>query len=217
MRYPSYVMIKIFLLYSHFEIGIRAFSLLINMDFVKPDINAINRIIYYSELVRKTKLSLFKLRHTSNCMAGLRFALPSFHHLKYLELELIHAIQETQKASKRLLLPFLEGKDFGHEYLNHWVFSVDEIKNGYCEYTEIISYEKKRPKVFGHRYILLLRDYDDLTLGKFLGGSLLPYSTAVHFIDDIPKNNVIIHDIYNAITNSIKTALSQPYNKISNE
>ena len=105
-----------------------------------------------------------------------------------------------------ILLPLLEGKDFGHRSFNHWAVSMNEIRDGYCEFEEILGYSETKP-MFGRRYILLLRDYEDSTLGKFYGGELIPYSVATHFLSNIPKKEDKIKGLFDAVIYDIEMAM----------
>jgi hypothetical protein len=178
------------------------------MLFVKPDITAINKVIYYSSLTRESKLTLFQLRKTMAALRGLNFSIPSFNDLQNVELELLRRLDEIQHASRLLLEPLLEGKDFGHKYLNNWIFATSEIEQGYCKYEEIKGYKNARPYLYGQNYILLLRDYEDSTLGLFYGGTLINYATAEHFIDAIPFKPWPAKGIYGTILKTIELALT---------
>jgi len=183
------------------------------MLFVKPDITAINRVIYYSSLTRESRLTLFQLRKTIVALRQLNFSIPSFNDLKYVESELIRRMDEIQNASKLLLEPLLEGKDFGHKYLNIWTFSASEIEQGYCKYEEIKGYKNAKPYLYGQNYVLLLRDYEDPTLGLFYGGSLINFTIAEKFIDNIPVKPWPLKGLYSTISKTIEIALSAPRQK----
>jgi hypothetical protein len=175
--------------------------------FVKPNQTAINRIVYYSILQRDLRVTLLQLRKAMIMLRGLAFTIPSFNDLRAVELELISRSEEVQNNCKLLLLPILGNIDFGHKYLNHWAISMNDIKNGYCELEEIIQYKHGRPLIFGRKYILLLYDYQDSTLGKFYGGEIIELAKAIHFIDNIPPQKDKVKGLYDAILNSIELAM----------
>lgn len=188
------------------------------MLFVKPDISVIERIIYYSTLTREARLTLFQLRKTIVAIRGLKFTVPNYTDLNDVEIQLIRRIAEIQNSSRLLLEPLLEGKDFGHKYLNNWIISISEIEQGFCAFEEIKGYKDAKPYLYGNKYILLLRDYVDKSIGKFYGGSLISLTTAEHFINDIPKLEVPTKGLYNAVIKSIELALRQNISKpLSNE
>jgi hypothetical protein len=178
-------------------------------DFVKPDSTVIERVIYYSILVRDIRITLLQLRKTKIMMRGLGIMNLNFNDLTENELKLIHHDEEIQNACKQLLLPLFEGIDFGHKYLNHWVIPMSDIKQGYCELEEILQYKSNRPLLFGRKFVLLLGDYTDPTLGKFYSGELIELSKAIHFIDKIPPKKDKVKGLYDAIRNSITLASRQ--------
>jgi len=183
------------------------------MLFVKPDITVINRVIYYSNLTRKARLSLLQLRKAMIMIRGLNFTIPSYNDLQSVEIELMRRLLEIQNASRLLLEPLLEGKDFGHKYFNQWTFSIPEIEQGFCALEEIKGYKDAKPYMYGYKYILLLRDYEDQTLGKFYGGSLIPLTIANNFIDNIPQKKLASKGLYNALINSFEMALRARINQ----
>lgn len=184
------------------------------MLYVKPDITVINRIIYYSNLLREARLALFQLRKTKVAIRGLAFTIPDFRNLYDVEMGLMRRIEEIKYASELLLKPLLEGKDFGHKYLNYWSFSITDVEQGYCEYEEILKYKDGKPNIYGNKYILLLRDYPDPTLGLHYGGTLMNFATASHFINDIPRVQTNTKGLYNAIISSIELPLKYPRLKL---
>ena len=123
-------------------------------------------------------------------------------------------MEEVMQSCRLLLFPLLEGIDFGHNYLNHWALSMFDIKQGYCELEEILQYSNNKPKMFGRKYILLLEEYNDLTLGKFYGGELIPLERAIHFINDIPKKKDKSKGLYEAMVDNITLAMRYRTSKI---
>ncbi len=180
---------------------------------MKPDKTVINRVIYYSNLTRESKLALFQLRKTMLAIRGLKFTIPSFNDLKDVEIELMRRIEEINMSSKLLLEPLFEGIDFGHKLLNNWTLATTEIEQGYCELEEILQYNMGRPYMYGRRFILLLRDYVDPTLGKFYAGELIELVKASHFILNIPVIKDTKRGLYNAIIGSIELALRKNIHK----
>jgi len=176
------------------------------IDFVKPDKSVINRVIYYSILIRDIRVTLLQLRKAMIMIRGLRITVPSFSDLREVETELIRRQNEVMQSCMLLLSPLLEGIDFGHKYLNHWVVSMHDIKQGYCELEEIIAYKNDRPNIFGRKYILLFDDYEDSTLGKFYSGELVPLEKAIHFIDNILPKKDKSKGLYEAVAESINLA-----------
>ncbi len=188
------------------------------ISFMKPDKTVINRVIYYSNLIRESRLALFQLRKTMLAIRGLKFTIPSFNDLKDVEIELIRRIEEINNSSRLLLEPLFEGIDFGHKFLNNWTLSTTEIEQGYCELEEIKQYNNGRPYIYGRKYILLLRDYTDATFGTFYAGELIEFVKADHFISNIPIIKDTKRGLYNAIIGSIKLALrSNVHKSITNE
>jgi hypothetical protein len=145
---------------------------------------------------------------------GLGLTVPSYKDLIEVETELINRANEIQHSCMLLLTPLLEGIDFGHKYLDHWAIPMSDIKNGYCELEEIVQYKEGKPLLFGRKFILLLYDYEDESLGRFYGGELIELSKAIHFIDNIPQKKDKIRGLYDAIISSIQ--LASRY-KISNK
>lgn len=174
--------------------------------FVKPNQTVIERVIYYSILIRNIRITLLQIRKTMLMVRGLDIQNLTINDLKENELVLLHAIDEIQAACKQMLSPIFENIDFGHDYTNHWAIPMNDIKNGYCELEEIIQFKEGKPIVFGRKYILLLYDYIDPTLGKFYGGELIPLHKAIHFIDNIPKQQDKVKGLYDAIINSLVLA-----------
>ena len=175
--------------------------------FVKSDASAINRVIYYSVLLRDIKLTLLQLRFTKVAIRNLSLTVPSFNDLNNVESELRRREIEVQQSCKLLLQPILEGIDFGHDYLNHWAVSMIDIRRGYCELEEILRYSNSKPAHFGRRYILLLQDFKDPILGNFVSGNLIDITTAIHFIDRIPENKSRPRGLYDAIINNLNLAI----------
>lgn len=175
---------------------------------MKPDQKAIDRIVYYSILLRDIKITLLQLRKAMLMIRGLGLTIPSFEDLRNVEEQLLNRTNEVQHACRLLLEPLLGGIDFGHAKLNHWSLSMNDIKCGYCDLEEIIKYNNNdKPTMFGRKYILLLNDYKDSTLGKFYGGELIPYEKAVHFIVDIPQKKDKIKGLYDAMIHNIEIAM----------
>lgn len=189
------------------------------IPFVKPDITVINRVIYYSTLLRDIRITLLQLRKTMIMIRGLGLTIPSFNDLNNIEVQLIRRMQEIEAICKQLLQPLFEGINFGHEYLNHWAIPMSDVEKGYCELEEILQFKDHRPILFGRKFILLLQDYEDTTLGKFYGGELIELSKAIHFIEKIPgKVNNKKKGLYDAIRDSIELALRYRTSKtLSNE
>lgn len=176
-------------------------------DFMKPDPTVISRVIYYSILIRDIKITLLKLRETKILMRGLRIQNLNFSDLNDNELKLIHNMEEVEHSCKLLLEPLFEGIDFGHKYLNHWSLAMSDIKKAYAELEEIKQFKDNRPLIFGRKYILLLFDYTDSTLGKFYAGEIIELSKAIHFVDDIPERLDKVKGLYDAMLNSTQLAL----------
>lgn len=182
--------------------------------FVKPNQNVIDRVIYYSILRRDIRVSLFQLRKAIIMIRGLRITIVSSPEMRDTEMELIRAVDSLENSCRLLLEPLFEGINFGHKYFNHWSIPMHDIHKGYCELEEIIQYKEDKPVIFGRKYILLLYDYTDSTLGKFYGGELIELSKAIHFIDNIPEKKDKLKGLYDAITSSIE--LSMRYHRTSN-
>lgn len=181
---------------------------------MEPDPTVINRVIHYSILLRNIRLTLLELRKTMILIRGLSFTVPSYKDLKQVEEQLQNRAEEVQRACKSLLLPLFEGIDFGHDYLNHWAFSMNDIKYGYCELEEILNYgSDNKPKMFGRKYILLLRDYKDQNLGIFKAGTLINWVTASHFLNDIPEQPSKVKGLYDAIVSSMLMATNYRISK----
>lgn len=183
-------------------------------EFVKPNATAINRIVYYSVLLRDIKITLLQLRRTILMVRGLGVTVPSYTDLKDVEVELIRRAGEVQLACRLLFMPLLEGIDFGHEHLNHWAVSMQDIKRGYCELEEILKYKDDRPELFGRKFIMLLRDFSDPTLGTWYAGELIPFEKAVHFIDSIPENKEKLKGLYDAMVQGIGIAIKYRLSKV---
>lgn len=173
---------------------------------MKPNPSVMNRIEYYSILSRNIKITLLQLRKTKLLIRGLNITIPSFNDLNDVESELMKRYQEIENATRLLIEPLLEGIDFGHRYLDHWSLSMYDIKCGYCELEEILQYNKNAPIRFGRKFIMLVSDYDDSTLGKFYSGELIPFQTAIHFIDKIPKREDKIKGLHDAVIKTIELA-----------
>ena len=173
---------------------------------MKPNQTVIERVIYYSILIRNIRITLLQIRKTMLMIRGLNIQNLTINDLKENESVLLHSIEEIQTACKQMLVPIFEGIDFGHTYLNHWAIPMSNIKNGYCELEEILQYKEDKPLIFGRRYILLLYDYIDPSLGKFYGGELIELSKAIHFIDNIPQQPDRVKGLYDAIINSLMLA-----------
>jgi hypothetical protein len=138
---------------------------------------------------------------------GLGVTIPSYNDLKDVELELMRRSDEIQNSCKLLLFPLLDGIDFGHNYLNHWMLSMDDIKCGYSELEEILKYNTQGfPQIFGRRFILLIRDYKDPNLGNFYAGELIDWVKASHFVDEIPKQSDKVNGLYDALLHSYMVA-----------
>jgi hypothetical protein len=174
--------------------------------FMKPDATVINRVIYYSILIRDIKLTLLELRKTKLLMRGLAIQNLNFNDLTENELKLINNMWEVEKSCRLLLEPLFEGINFGHKYLNHWSLSMSDIRKGFAELEEIKQFKDSRPLIFGRKYILLLYDYTDKSLGKFYAGEVIELEKAIHFIDDIPERKDKVKGLYDAILNSIQLA-----------
>lgn len=176
--------------------------------FVKSDASVINRVVYYSILLRNLRLSLLQLRFTKLAIRGLGVTVPSYKDLDTVESELMRREIEIQQSCRLLLEPLFNGIDFGHTYLNHWAVSMIDIRRGYCELEEILQYGANNiPKRFGRKFVLLLDDYTDPTLGNFRSGDLIGIATAVHFIDKIPEKENKVKGLYDAIINNINLAI----------
>lgn len=183
-----------------------------------PDKTVINRVIYYSIISRDIKITLLQLRKTMIMIRGLGLTVPSYKDLKDVELELMYRANEIENSCRILLSPLFENIDFGHKYLNHWSFSMNDIKEGFCRLEEIVQYKNGKPHIFGRKYILLLHDYIDESLGKFYAGELVSYEKAVHFIDNIPPQKDKVKGLYDAIRTSIDIAVRYRTSKpLSNE
>jgi hypothetical protein len=177
------------------------------IDFVKPDPTVIRKVVHYSVLLRNIRLTLLQLRRTMLMIRGLNTTIPNFEDLREVEAQLMRRADEIQSACKLMLQPLLDGKDFGHTRLNHWSLSMGDIKCGFCELEEILAYNDDRPIQFGRKYILLLNDYTDSTLGKFYAGELIPLEKAIHFIDSIPIKENRITGLYDAVIRSLEMAM----------
>jgi len=178
------------------------------IDFVKPDASVVKRLEFYSILMRDIKITLLQLRKTKLMIRGLRISSLTYSDLDEVEMKLIHNLEEVNNSCKRLLHPLLGGFDFGHERLNHWGFSIADIKLGYCKLEEILEYNKNKPVRFGKRFILLLDDYKDPTFGSYAAGDLINIATASHFIDDIPPRKNVNKGLYQAIIQSMVMAMN---------
>jgi hypothetical protein len=182
--------------------------------FVKPDASAIKRIVYYSTLLRDIRLTLLQLRRTKLLIRNLGVTVPSFEDLNDVEVNLLRRAEEVKQASRLLLEPILEGIDFGHKRLDFWCFSVEDIKNGHCKLEEILNYDASgKPLMFGRRFILLLEDYSDETLGKFYAGELVPLEKAIHFIDKMPVKETKVHGLREAMLQNIEEAMKYKRNQ----
>ena len=180
---------------------------------MKTDQSVINRIEYYSILLRDIRITLLQLRITKLMIRGLSMTVPSYSDLNNIESELMRRGEEVQNSCRLLLQPILEGIDFGHAYLNHWAISMIDIRRRYCELEEILQYNGNHiPKRFGRRFILLLDDYEDPDLGIFRSGELIAIATAVHFIDNIPPKKGKLKGLYEAIV--YKTNIATRYRTI---
>lgn len=175
-------------------------------DFVKPNATVMNRVIHYSILQRDIKVALLELRKTKLIIRGLGLLTPNFNDLNEIEMQLIRRSEEIQNACKILLLPLFDGIDFGHKYLNHWALSMPDIRKGFTELEEIIQYKDDKPIIFGRRYIILLYDYTDPTLGIFYSGELIGLEKAIHFVDNIPEQKDKVKGMYDAVLDSIHIA-----------
>lgn len=190
------------------------------IPFVKPDSTVIDRVIYYSILQRDIKVSLFQLRQAILMIRGLRISSISSktNELSTLEVELLRTKDELETVTRRLLEPLFEGINFGHAYFNHWTIPMRDLKRGYCELEEIVRYiqhtDKPDELVYGKKYIMLLHEYNNPTLGKFYAGELIELSKAIHFIDLIPEQKDKQKGLYDAITSSIE--LSMRYHRTLN-
>ena len=174
---------------------------------MKPSPTVMHRLEYYSILSRNIKITLLQLRKTKLLIRGLSLTIPSFNDLNDIELELIRRHEEIENASKLLIKPLLEGIDFGNERLDFWTLSMNDIKCGYCELEEILQYDERgRPTKFGKRFIMLISDYNDPILGKFYSGELIPFQTAIHFIDNIPKKKDKLKGLHDAVIRTIELA-----------
>ena len=146
---------------------------------------------------------------------GLGLTVPNFEDLRKVEEQLISRASEIQQACKLLLQPLFMGIDFGHDRLNYWTLSMNDIKFGYCELEEVVRYNSEDvPKIFGRKFILLIEDYDDSTLGKFYGGELIAYEKAVHFLPNIPKKEDKIKGLYDAMRHTLQIAMTYRQSKL---
>jgi hypothetical protein len=175
-------------------------------EFVVIDPTIMTRVIYYSILHRDIKISLLQLRMTKLAIRNLRTTIPSFNDLNDVEIELMHRSDEIQQSCRLLLEPLFEGIDFGHKYFNHWTIPIRDIRQGYCELEEIKQFKDRRPLIFGRKYILLLYDYTDSSLGIYKAGRLIELSHAIHFIDSIPPRKDKVKGIYDAIVANFELA-----------
>jgi hypothetical protein len=179
------------------------------IPFVRTDASIMRRIVYYSILLRNIKIALLQLRFTKLMISDLGMPIPSHNDLNNVESQLMSRERQLQQSCKLLLSPLFEGIDFGNDYLNHWAVSMIDIKRGYCELEEILQYDiKHRPKMFGRRFVMLLEDYKDPTLGIYRSGELIKISTAIHFIDNIPESNDKVKGIFDAMINNINMAMT---------
>ena len=175
---------------------------------MKPNETAIDRVIRYSLFLRDVRLTLLQLRKTAFMIRRLDLPTIPFNNLLDVEASLKRTEIEINTKCKLLLEPILRGIDFGHNRLNQWWLSTPEIEKGYCELEQILKYDtNNKPIMFGKQYILLLYDYTDSTLGLFYRGELIPYTTAIHFINNIPKKKVKIDSLYKVLMQTIETAI----------
>lgn len=179
------------------------------LDFVKTDKTVVSRLIYLSTLLWKIKLTLLQLRRTMLMIRDLNLMVPNYKDLIEVEMQLIRRQDEIQNSCRLLLSPILMNIDFGHQKLNHWALSTNDIKRGYCELEEILTYNTKgNPVIFGRKYILLLVDHKDPILGEFVAGELLPLVNALAILDNIPEKKSVATGLYNAVLGSMQIALN---------
>jgi len=180
------------------------------INFVKPSKTAMNRIIYYSILIRNIRLTLLQLRKTMLMIRGLSVSAPHFTDLRDVELNLIHNQLQIQQACKLLIEPLLNGIDFGHKHVDNWSVNMRDIKQGYTELEEIVRYgSKKQSQIYGRKFILLHENFTDSTLGIFYSGELIELQKAIHFIDKIIPKSDKQKGLYDAMVNT--TAMAMRY------
>lgn len=183
------------------------------LDFVKPNATVIGRIVYYSILLKNIKITLLQLRRAMLMLRGLSITIPNYKDLKEVETQLMYRANEIQFACMILLKPIFKGIDFGHNTLNHWAISMSDIKRGYCQLEEILQYDGDKPKRFGRKFIVLLEDFNDGTLGKWYAGELIEWEKAQHFIDLIPEKVTTLKGLYEAVINHTLTAMNYRLSK----
>lgn len=185
------------------------------MDKRLENASAVERIIRYSLYIWEIGLALLQLRklktminsigHISNTMV---------YNLDEIEAALIRRRDELNNACRLLLLPLLEGKDFGHSSLNRYYFGQNEIKDGYLLFEEVKGYTSIGiPIRNGMKYVLLLTPYYNKQLGQFDAGVLYNYEQVKSFIDiealrpamEIHKRKV--KSVFDSMHDSIGNAL----------
>jgi hypothetical protein len=193
----------------HYADSSWGFLIFVNMeDFMKPDINVVIKVTQYSLLIRDLRLTLLQVRRAILMLNNLRIPIHNKEEMRNLESELLYKLEEVERSCKLLLQPVFGGIDFGNDKMNHWHFSSEDIRNGYCRLEEVLHYKNDRPVSFGRRYILLLEDYTDNVLGKFYGGELVPLETAVDFLDNIPVRTEKVKGVFDAYINNLSLAMS---------
>ena len=176
-------------------------------DFVKPDATVAERIKTLSILIVRFRITLLQLRKTMLLIRELSLTIPSYKDLQDVETELMSRCTEIEHSLRILMEPILQNIDFGHNRLNHWGVSTEDIRLGYCKLEEVIAYDiYDKPIRFGRKFIVLLNDFTDPTLGKFYSGELIPWSVASNFIDDIPESKGKMKGLYDAVIGSIELA-----------
>lgn len=176
---------------------------------------AINRLIKYSVYLWEIGLTLLQLRRTKNMINAISIiSVPSKDALNDIEMELTHRRDELNKACKNLLLPILQGKNFGHVQLDRYFFGQTELKEGYALYQEIAGFSYSgNPTYTGRKYVLLLVDHTDEKLGKFRAGELLDFEIAKYFIGNLyiksgkyrASSKTIFHSMHDTIGLYLKT------------
>ena len=185
------------------------------MDKRLENASAVERIIRYSLYIWEMGLALLQLRklktminsigHISNTMVS---------NLDEIEAALTRRRDELNNACRLLLLPLLEGKDFGHKCLNRYYFGQNEIKDGYLLFEEVKGYTTiGLPVRNGKKYVLLLTPYYNKQLGAFDTGVLYDYEQVKSFIDmealrpamEIYKHKV--KSVFDSMQDSIGNAL----------
>jgi len=177
------------------------------------NMSAIERVIRYSTLIWEIGLTLMQLRRAKLMINTIGIiSNPQSGYIDEIMTSLERRKLELNNACKLLLLPLLQGKDFGHIKLDRFFFGQTEIKDGYAVYELVVGYDSLGlPIRNGQRYVLFLCPYYHPILGKFEEGGLYNFEIVKGFLNEVTpaskKYRRRIRSIFDSMHDTIANAL----------